>query len=417
MPYYNTPEAAAKFLSDFTLRIDRQEKGTLSPANVKYSVTLSKGGKEFHTSFESNPEVHGEPTVTQVFSALADGTLTLLSYSLDEFVDESCEGGMKPSAAVRTYESYKKTNLWMQDELHLSGSEIEELRQTLDENEVEVNELVEKAASERTAAYEHDHPKVPASFVTIEELQADLDLGDFGDQVEDYDGDLTDAMQEVADSNVDIYYGKILAWLPDHAEWLEEAAVQGLLEGCKGDIYKMIQAAQYECFSQDLYDHREDICKNVTLSQLASEGVYAIRTDVADAIGDLDFEGDATPADEARGCIIDAVQADLDERYGDDLAEAVADYMRDNDDVAGRVNPVAMSAETVRAVNEKGYDAVFAEQWRDELSEHGIDPDGRAAQAEERPTLSSMDRQCRDLASALSSDGDGREPARSETEH
>ena len=146
MPYYNTPEAAAKFLSDFTLRIDRQEKGTFSPAHVKYSVTLSKGGKEFHTPFESNPEVHGEPTVTQVFSALALDAVTARDYGLDEFVDESCEGGMKPSAAIRAYNSCKESYDWMRNELYLSGPEIEELRQTLDENEVEVNELVEKAA-------------------------------------------------------------------------------------------------------------------------------------------------------------------------------------------------------------------------------------------------------------------------------
>lgn len=66
-------------------------------------------------------------------------------------------------------------------------------------------------ASERAARYAYDHPKLPKGFVTIEQLQGDLDLGDLRDEVEDFDfdGDIT-----------------------------EEAEFDGLLEGCKGDIYK-----------------------------------------------------------------------------------------------------------------------------------------------------------------------------------
>lgn len=68
MPSYSIPEAVAGFLKDFQMRINHQEKGTFSPAHVRYFLTISRYGKEFSTSFESNPAVHGEPTVTQVFS-------------------------------------------------------------------------------------------------------------------------------------------------------------------------------------------------------------------------------------------------------------------------------------------------------------------------------------------------------------
>ena len=382
MPSYSIPEAVAGFLKDFQMRINHQEKGTFSPAHVRYFLTISRYGKEFSTSFESNPAVHGEPTVTQVFSALASDALTMRSYGLDEFVDELCEG-MKPSAALRAYNSFKETYDWMRDELYLSGSEIAEISDTLSEHEDEVNALVEKATAERAAREAYDHPKVPAGFVTIEELQGDLDLGGWGDQVEDFDCDLTEAIQEVADGVVDSSYHDLLAWLPDNAEWLEEADAQGLLEGCKGDIYRMIQMAQYECFSQDLYDHREDICKNVTLSQLASEGIYAIRTDVAvDLLGDLDYDGDSVQTDEAKDAITGAIYATFEEKYGEDFAECATDFVRYNDDITGRVNPCALSAETVRAVNESGYDAVFAEQWKDELSECDIDPDAVSIDSE-----------------------------------
>lgn len=172
---YDTTEAVAKFLSGFQMKITNRERDTVAPDYyVKYSLTLSKGGKDFSTTFVSDPGASGEPTVTQVFSALADDALTLRKYSTDEFVDKLYAQGVKPSAALRAYDSCKETNLWMQDELYLSGWEIEEISKTLTKYEDEVNTLVEKAASERAARYAYDHPKVSAGFVTIEELQGDL---------------------------------------------------------------------------------------------------------------------------------------------------------------------------------------------------------------------------------------------------
>lgn len=222
---YNTPETVADYLARFQMEITHRGKGTFTPDHVKYSLTIASGGKDFFTTFESNPHVHGEPTITQVFGALASDAMVVRDYGMDEFVDEFCD-----------------------------------------------------------ARHAYDHPKVPEGFITIEELQENLDLGDFGDQIDYFDGDLTESFTDCADSNVDSSYHDLLAWLPDHAEWLEEAEFNGLLEGCKGDIYKMTQMAQYECFLQDLYSHREDICKNGTLSQLADAGIYAIEESVADDI-------------------------------------------------------------------------------------------------------------------------------------
>lgn len=183
---YDTTEAVAKFLSGFQMKITNRERDTVAPDYyVKYSLTLSKGGKDFSTTFVSDPRASGEPTVTQVFSALADDALTLRKYSTDEFVDKLYAQGVKPSAALRAYDSCKETNLWMQDELYLSGWEIEEISKILTKYEDEVNTLVEKAASERAARYAYDHPKLPKGFVTITQLQGDLDLGDLRDEVED----------------------------------------------------------------------------------------------------------------------------------------------------------------------------------------------------------------------------------------
>ena len=384
MPSYSTPEAVAGFLKDFQMRINHQKKGTFSPAHVRYFLTISRYGKEFSTSFESNPAVYGEPTVTQVFSALASDALTMRSYGLDEFVDELCEG-MKPSAALRAYNSCKETYDWMRDELYLSGSEIAEISDTLSEHEDEVNALVEKATAERAAREAYDHPKLPKGFVTITQLQGGLDLGDLRDEVEDFDfdGDLTEAFSETADYKVDDNYHALLSWLPDHTEWLEQAEFDGLLEGCKGDIYKMVQMAQYECFKSDLYDHREDICRYGTLDQLRDMGVYAIRESLADEIlNDLSYDEDYAPTDDAKDTIMGAVSAAFEERYGEDFAEVATDFGQDIDDIAGRANPCILSVDTVRAVNERGYDAVFAEQWKAELSECDIDPEAVSVDSE-----------------------------------
>lgn len=110
---YDTTEAVAKFLSGFQMKITNRERDTVAPDYyVKYSLTLSKGGKDFSTTFVSDPRASGEPTVTQVFSALADDALTLRKYSTDEFVDKLYAQGVKPSAALRAYDSCKETNLW-----------------------------------------------------------------------------------------------------------------------------------------------------------------------------------------------------------------------------------------------------------------------------------------------------------------
>ena len=131
---YDTTEAVAKFLSGFQMEITHRGKGTFTPDHVKYSLTIANGGKDFSTTFESNPHVHGEPTITQVFGALASDAMVVRDYGMDEFVDEFCDG-MKPSAAIRAYNSCKETYDWMRDGLYLSNGDIASLSEVISENE------------------------------------------------------------------------------------------------------------------------------------------------------------------------------------------------------------------------------------------------------------------------------------------
>lgn len=57
----DTTEAVAKFLSGFQMEITNRERDTVAPDYyVKYSLTLSKGGKDFSTTFVSDPRASGE---------------------------------------------------------------------------------------------------------------------------------------------------------------------------------------------------------------------------------------------------------------------------------------------------------------------------------------------------------------------
>ena len=133
---YNTPETVADYLARFQMEITHRGKGTFTPDHVKYSLTIASGGKDFFTTFESNPHVHGEPTITQVFGALASDAMVVRDYGMDEFVDEFCDG-MKPSAAIRAYNSCKETYDWMRDGLYLSNGDIASLSEVISENEEE----------------------------------------------------------------------------------------------------------------------------------------------------------------------------------------------------------------------------------------------------------------------------------------
>lgn len=99
-------------------------------------------------------------------------------------------------------------------------------------------------------------------------------------------------------------------------------------------------------------------------------------------LNDLSYDGDYAPTDDAKDTIMGAVSAAFEERYGEDFAEVATDFGQDINDIAGRANPYVLSVDTVRAVNEKGYDAVFAEQWKAELSECDIDPEAVSVDSE-----------------------------------
>lgn len=61
---YDTTEAVAKFLSGFQMKITNRERDTVAPDYyVKYSLTLSKGGKDFDAATDCSPSRFGQGNV------------------------------------------------------------------------------------------------------------------------------------------------------------------------------------------------------------------------------------------------------------------------------------------------------------------------------------------------------------------
>lgn len=135
MPNYNDAQGVADLLSQFDFNIINEGPGDFSTQHRKYTCEFSKPGIEsFTTTYQSNPDVHGQPTATDVFAALASDALAVDGLFVDTFADEL--GFEKPSQAIRAYESCHKTLDWLKNDMQLTTSEISDIAETLD-NELE----------------------------------------------------------------------------------------------------------------------------------------------------------------------------------------------------------------------------------------------------------------------------------------
>lgn len=402
MSNYNDAQGVADLLSQFDFDILNEGPGDFSPSHRKYTCEFSKPGIEsFTTTYQSNPSFHGQPTAMDVFAALSSDALVVDGRHIDDFADEM--GFEKPSQAIRAYESCRKTLDWLKNDMQLTTSEISDIAETLDNELDEVKGEVERVQAERKEKREFEHPQVPEGFTSIEDLQARLDLGEYGDQITECTGNIGDAFGDLADSNVDIYTHDLLKWLPDNYEWLEEAEAQGLLEGCKGDLIKMTQVAQYECFTQDMYDHQEDIAKYAALEGLKDAGIYALADDVYEDVFDgitIEFDDNNMDienfASEAQTAIQDAMDTPICEALGSNEEILEGGELEDDFEAIKETgydfpNPCAMGVEAVRTVNEKGYEAAFNEFWKDFMPEQGDDA----------PSLSEATKECREASATM----------------
>ena len=98
---------------------------------------------------------------------------------------------------------------------------------------------------------------------------------------------------------------------------------------------KMTQMAQYECYSQDLYDHKADILAATVLDHLKDQGVYAISEDMADTLieGIRDASDGMNRFSDATDLAEETMSESLTEALGDEdgeLSADMADTLRDS---------------------------------------------------------------------------------------
>ena len=357
MPYFNDMRQAAGFLANFGFVLSDP---VTSDTMDRYEYTLHYGSDSFDGTITLS---HGAPapTVLTVLPGLVKDALDAERGNIDAFAEE--RRLIKPSEVVSAWEDCKAADTFLRDKLLCSYGELTSMQTFFEENKDTLPAALESEQAGRRAAYEKTHPAIPEGFVTLDDLQEDLDLGELGDQCHGYcSDDIGETFYNIVDDWTDTQYSELMAWLPDHTEWLEKAWDENRLAGCDGDIYKMIQAAQFECFYDDLYTHRADIVVYDALTSLKELGVYAVKQSVADEIMALNGAAYSRFSD----CLDDAqavIDAELERALGDalhdpglgyDAMEAVKDAYYE------KVNPVALSVEAAESVNKEGYDAAFA---------------------------------------------------------
>ena len=79
---------------------------------------------------------------------------------------------------------------------------------------------------------------------------------DMNDAIEN--DEISDAVHEIADNLIDIYYHDIYKSCSKVADYVSQAQEEGLLEGVT-ELYKMIQIGQYYYYIEQLNEAREEL--------------------------------------------------------------------------------------------------------------------------------------------------------------
>ena len=96
----------------------------------------------------------------------------------------------------------------------------------------------------------------------IKELRGNLYLGDYGEYITDYNGGyISDIINEMADSNVDIYNYDLLQWCANDLNNIYYCD-RAKDELGANDLISMLQSGQYLQITDNLYENLENILIN-----------------------------------------------------------------------------------------------------------------------------------------------------------
>ena len=120
---------------------------------------------------------------------------------------------------------------------------------------------------------------------------------------------ICDAIAEMSDNHVDIYYSELFDWAKDNYSYIEEANQE---MGTPNDITKQIQQAQFYVNENYCYENIKDMLLIYCYDQFQKAGIEEISEDLVDKIEEyaesidsndylpnIDDINDATAPDEA----------------------------------------------------------------------------------------------------------------------
>jgi hypothetical protein len=141
--------------------------------------------------------------------------------------------------------------------------------------------------------------------VMIDELMGGLDTGEWGGELAGYTGYLSDAITELADQGIGIYYCEQDEFCAEHGDWCKKAVQSGialeLLEffehhpnaGIEDYTRHVAIAGWYEKNCDDLYRHLGDSMRHAALCAIQKAGIGCLDTRVWELISEKLDDPDA----------------------------------------------------------------------------------------------------------------------------
>lgn len=124
------------------------------------------------------------------------------------------------------------------------------------------------------------------SLKSADYMEYALEFLDYDDSDSEY---VSDAIMEIADNSVSIYYSGMRDWLFENGEafdYMAEAAAEGLIDTSKYDFCNHIRSAQYLQASQSIYDSLDDYLTLITYRKLLNKGIEQLDSDTLDEMLD-----------------------------------------------------------------------------------------------------------------------------------
>lgn len=104
---------------------------------------------------------------------------------------------------------------------------------------------------------------------------------------------ICDTISEIADSDIDVYYGNLLDWVKNDRESVEyiEESVEEFGQPERFDFYKLIQQGQYLKNERELYNNLEEFGKIWLLAYLRDvEKIEELTKEQAEKIDSLNVD-------------------------------------------------------------------------------------------------------------------------------